>query len=60
MIYYLVEKQFCISDNQVSVTEVSNTVYDVFCEISKVLFSNNLWKFWWVYHVVRGCLCIFV
>ena len=48
MIYYLVEKQFCISDNQVSVTEVSNTVYDVFCEISKVLFSNNLWKFWWV------------
>lgn len=49
MIYYLVEKQSCIFDNVVSVIEVSNSVYNVFCEIFKILFSNDLGKFRWLY-----------
>lgn len=58
VIYYLVEKQFCFfffwTMWLVLLTEVSNRLYDVFCEIFQVLFSDDLWKLWWRYLVIRG------
>lgn len=40
----------------VLLTEVShNGLYDVFCEIFKARFGDNLEVFWWVYLAIRGC-----